>query len=101
MTPARANGPTSRWLKSEVTYGPVGRVVWTIILVAPVLFGIFYSIFFLVAGVIWAFIVPLAFRGLWQKVKNPEYEPPIVLPPETPPLKPGESLHDRRPPPRW
>ncbi|MGN6473108.1 MAG: hypothetical protein ACTHK4_05605 [Mycobacteriales bacterium] len=46
-------------------------------------------------------LYPLVLRDVWKKVPNPDYEPPIVLPPETPPLQPGESLHDRRPPSRW
>lgn len=95
------DGPTSRWLRSEVTFGPVGRVVWTIVLVAPILFALFYSVFFIVAAAIWAFILPMGLRDIWRKVKNPDYEEPIVLPPETPPLKDGESVHDRKMPRRW
>ena len=39
-------GPTSRWMRSEVTFGPLWRVEWTLVLIAPILFAIFYSIFF-------------------------------------------------------
>jgi hypothetical protein len=91
----------SRWLRSEVTFGPIGRIVCTILLIAPVLFGIFYSVFFLVAGFIWLFIVPLGLRGIWRAVRNPHAPPTLVLPPEPAPPGPGESLHDRRPPQRW
>jgi hypothetical protein len=94
-------GPTSRWLRSEITFGPVDRVLWTVVLFAPILFAIFYSVFFIVAAAIWAAVIPMGLRHLWQRVRNPDYEQPIVLPPETPPMKPGESLHDRRPPARW
>ena len=93
--------PASRWRKSTVTFGPLGRVVWTIILVIPILFAIFVNMMFLVAAAIWSFTLPLALRDVWRRVPNPDYEPPIVLPPDPPTLKDGESLHDRRPPGRW
>jgi len=60
----------SRWQRSEVTFGPVGRVVVTILLLIPVWFGVFYSVFFLVAAAIWGlWIVPLAYRDVWRKVR--------------------------------
>jgi hypothetical protein len=95
------NKPTSRWRRSTLAYGPVGRVAWTLVLIAPILFAIFVNMIFLVAAAIWCFILPMAFRDVWRKVKNPDYEPPIVMPPDPPTLKEGESVHDRRPPGRW
>ncbi len=60
----------SRWAGSEVTFGPVGRVVVTIVLFVPVWFGIFYSVFFLVAAAIWLIgVVPLAYRDVWRRVR--------------------------------
>jgi hypothetical protein len=94
-------GQTSRWLRSEVTFGPVGRLMWTIILFVPIVYAIFYNFFFIVAAALWAMVLPLALRDVWRRVKNPDYEAPIALPPETPELKPGESLHDRKMPRRW
>ena len=60
----------SRWQRSEITFGPLGRVVITVALLAPVWFGIFYSAFFLVFAALWAFfIIPLAYRDVWRKVR--------------------------------
>ena len=61
----------SRWAPSEVTFGPVGRVVATVLLFIPVWFGIFYNVFFLVAAAIWAIgIMPLAYRDVWRRVRS-------------------------------
>jgi hypothetical protein len=92
--------PTSRWLRSEVTFGPVGRVTWTILLFLPLLFAIFYNFFFIVAAAIWMAIVPMGLRDVWRRVKRPGYETMPELPAPKG-LQPGESLHDRTPPQRW
>ena len=94
-------GPRSRWLRSEITFGPTGRIVCTVLLIVPVLFGIFYSVFFLIAAAIWLFIVPMALRDVWRAVRVPGAEPAIVIPPDPKPPAPGESIHDRKMPRRW
>ena len=94
-------GPTSRWLRSEITYGPTGRVVWTVLILAPVIFVVFFSAVFLVAGVIWLFVVPIALRDVWRAVKDRRQPPPIIIPADPQPLRPGESIHDRDVPGRW
>jgi hypothetical protein len=61
----------SRWRKTQTTFGPVGRVLWTLVLVVPVpLFlvaGVIGDIFaFGVAG-IWAFVImPMGLRAVWR-----------------------------------
>jgi hypothetical protein len=61
----------SRWRKTQTTFGPVGRVLWTFALVVPVpLFlaaGVVGDIFaFGVAG-IWAFVImPMGLRAVWR-----------------------------------
>jgi hypothetical protein len=61
----------SRWRKTQTTFGPVGRVLWTFALVVPVpLFlvaGVIGDIFaFGVAG-IWAFVImPMGLRAVWR-----------------------------------
>jgi hypothetical protein len=61
----------SRWRKTQTTFGPVGRVLWTFALVVPVpLFlvaGVIGDLFaFGVAG-IWAFaIMPMGLRAVWR-----------------------------------
>lgn len=91
----------SRWLRSEVTFGPVGRVVCTVLLIAPVVFGIFVSAVFFVFGVLWLFIVPMGLRDIWRAVRVPGAPPPIVIPEEPKPPAPGESIQDREIPRRW
>jgi hypothetical protein len=100
----------SRWSGSEVTFGPVGRVVVTVLLFAPVWFGIFYSVFFLVAAAIWMFILPMALHQIWQPVRTcDETAWPLLGPDPTQPtvpaepaaLAPAESLLERSAPSRW
>jgi len=103
------NRPTSRWRKSTVTYGPVGRMMWTVVFLIIAIWPLWQAI---TVGWIWVVlylggipmlfvIFPLVMRDVWKKAPNPDFEPPLELPPEPPPLAPGESLHDRRPPRRW
>jgi hypothetical protein len=55
-----------------------------------------------VGGIPLLFVLfPLVMKDVWRKVPNPDYESPIVLPPDPPSVNDGGSLHDRRPPPRW
>ncbi|HWA67979.1 MAG TPA: hypothetical protein VG899_16565 [Mycobacteriales bacterium] len=91
----------SRWLRSEITFGPAGRIVATVLVVAPALFGIFVSADFFIFGVLWLFIVPMALRDIWRRVKVPDAESPIVIPEEPKAPAPGESIQDRKPPARW
>jgi hypothetical protein len=94
--------PTSRWRRSEVTFGPVGRLVATVVVMVPIVFAIFYSVFFIIAAAIWALtLMPWALRDIWRRTYVGTAEPSIVLPPEPAPLTPGESILDRQPPARW
>jgi hypothetical protein len=101
--------PTSRWRSSTISYGPIGRVLWTLVCLVIAIYPIWKAI---TSGWIWVVlylggipllfvIFPLVMRDVWKKVPNPDYEQPIALPPETPPLRPGESLHERKSPRRW
>ncbi|HWC35677.1 MAG TPA: hypothetical protein VG650_12740 [Mycobacteriales bacterium] len=92
-----------------MSFGPVGRVLWTIVCLVIAVYptwkaitaGWIYVSLYL-GGIPLLFVLfPLVMRDVWKKVRNPGYEPPIELPAEVPPLKEGESLHDRRPPRRW
>jgi hypothetical protein len=103
------NKPTSRWRRSTITFGPVGRVVWTLVCLVIAVYptwkavtvGWIYVSLYL-GGIPLLFVLfPLVMRDVWKKAPNPDYQPPIVLPPDPPALKDGESLHDRRPPGRW
>lgn len=103
------NKPTSRWQRSTITFGPIGRVAWSIALFVvafyPILVALRYGYIWIclyVGGIPMLLVLyPLAMRDVWKKVRNPDYEPPIVLTTDRPTLREGESLHDRRPPRRW
>jgi hypothetical protein len=96
----------SRWSGSEVTFGPVGRVVVTVLLFAPVWFGIFYSVFFLVAAAIWLiWVLPLAYRDVWRRVRAEPNDADRLAAaydrsfPEDGP--PRTDIAGRQMPPRW
>jgi hypothetical protein len=93
---------SSRWQGSEVAFGPVGRIVATLLVLIPILFAIFVNVFFLIAAAIWAFFVlPRAMRDIWRRTSTSPAQPPIIIPPEPGPIPPGESINDRTPPARW
>ncbi len=65
----------SRWAKSDTTFGPVGRVVSTFALIVPFLFlavaGIFTFDPFVLGGAgIWAFLMMMGLRQVWQAVQH-------------------------------
>jgi hypothetical protein len=74
IRPAPVLPPTvrrSRWRKTQTTFGPVGRVLWTIALVVPVpLFivaGVVGDLFAFGVAVIWAFVImPMGLRAVWR-----------------------------------
>jgi fatty acid desaturase len=79
--PARAGTPshlapaTSRWAKSDTTFGPVGRIMTTIFMVIPMLFfvasGVFtQDPFVLVGAVIWGGLMVVGLRHIWAAVKR-------------------------------
>jgi hypothetical protein len=74
IRPAPVLPPTvrrSRWRKTQTTFGPVGRVLWTFALIVPVplfiLAGVVGDLFaFGVAG-IWGFVImPMGLRAVWR-----------------------------------
>jgi len=73
-TPSHLAPRTSRWAKSSVTFGPVGRLVATLLLVLPLLFlaaaGLFTFDPFVVAGaVVWVVLMAQGLRHVWQAVR--------------------------------
>jgi hypothetical protein len=61
--------PVSRWAKSDVTFGPVGRVVCTLLVVAVGGWFLTVSIFGLIGAALWWLVVtPWALRDLWRPV---------------------------------
>ncbi|PRY14181.1 hypothetical protein [Kineococcus rhizosphaerae] len=64
---ARVEYRQSRWTGSSVTFGPVGRIVLTLLLLAAVPLAFRFQ---WVVGVIWTFVlVPWALRDVWREVR--------------------------------
>jgi len=73
-TPSHVQVRPSRWAKSDVTFGPVGRVVASVLMVLPLLFllgtGVFTADpFEFIGAVIWSLLMVTGFRHVWQPVK--------------------------------
>lgn len=102
---------TSRWRAGAMSFGPVGRIVLTVLAVLPVwwLYGanvvslaFHFQIGFFFGAFIWTiFVVPALLRDVWKRVPNHDAPAELVLPPEPKPLAPGESIQDRKGPSRW
>ena len=58
----------SRWRKGTTTFGPVGRVSWTfVVVVLPIFVGVFGGLGGILFVVIWFGVVaPMALRDLWK-----------------------------------
>jgi len=95
---------TSRLAASELTFGPIGRPIATIVFLSPVfwaldlagVFGVLFAVPYLVM------VVPQGLRWLWQPAKVELVEDPfgtmeiIAQPPPT-----SAAIADREAPSRW
>lgn len=63
----------SRWAKSQVTFGPAGRLVATAATFLPILWFLYYAgPFGVMSAAIWMVCaVPWALHDIWQAVKRP------------------------------
>ena len=52
--------------RSDVTFGPAGRVGVTVLLFVPVAFGMYFSLYFYAAAVVWMLALPIALHQIWQ-----------------------------------
>jgi len=71
----------SRWKKSDNTFGPTGRVIATLLLIAPLpLIGmaIATGIGIIGAGIYIFVIMPLALRDIWKKAST-RIEAPVTV----------------------
>lgn len=61
----------SRWARSDVTFGPVGRVVASLLMLVPLWWFIKYAGVFGIVGVpIWLVkVLPWGLRDIWRPVK--------------------------------
>lgn len=55
--------------EGAMTVGTAGRVGVTALLFVPVAFGIYFSVFFLVAAVVWMLVLPMALHQIWQPAR--------------------------------
>jgi hypothetical protein len=95
----------SRWASSPITFGPVGRVVATVLVILPLLwFGLYAGAFGIIGLVVWGgILLPWAMRDIWRPVPTAPLDPLGVgdLPPEPAPIDPETSIQHRAPPRRW
>jgi hypothetical protein len=93
---------TSRWHSSQVTFGPRGRIIATLVVLVPVAYAVFVNVMFIVAAAIWGlFLLPWALRDIWRRVPNREaaaQENARLVPG---PILDGESILERPAPQRW
>jgi hypothetical protein len=71
----------SRWTKSDNTFGPTGRVIATLLLLAPlplVGMAIATGIGIIGAGIYIFVVMPLALRDIWKKAGT-RIDPPVTV----------------------
>jgi len=71
----------SRWKKSDSTFGPTGRMVATLLLIAPlplVGMAIATGIGIIGAGIYIFIVMPLALRDIWKKAST-RIEAPVTV----------------------
>lgn len=98
----------TRWQSSVVTFGPVGRVAWTLALLAVLVWFVLYTGPFAIVGlVVWlGWVLPWAVRDLWRRAPLPETElsrlrDETARAAREPEKAPHPVFTDERPPPRW
>lgn len=96
----------SRWARSTVTFGPVGRVVATVAVLLPIWWWLAWALFAAVLGLpVYLFVLlPWAMRDIWRRVPTRPLDPlgvGVVAGLEPPAVEPETSIERRTPPPRW
>lgn len=98
----------SRWARSEVTFGPVGRIVTTLLLLVPLWWFFSYAgIFGIVGVVIWLTkVLPWGLRDIWRPVKVPANDADMIrarhdLLQQSEAAPPHGSINEQATPSRW
>ncbi len=60
----------SRWKKSQTSFGPVGRIVITVLVLIPVPFAIAVGIMAFPGSFLYLIVPPFVLRDTWKKVKR-------------------------------
>ena len=70
----------SRWVRSDVTFGPVGRIVVSLLMLVPLWWFIAYAGVFGIVGVpIWLVkVLPWGLRDIWRPVRLPANDADII-----------------------
>lgn len=89
----------SRWRSSAVTFGPVGRVIATLLVLGPFVFAIFVNSLFIIAATIWLFTAPTALRHIWARVRVGERE--LIESEPLPDAEPEDAIASRSGACRW
>ena len=70
----------SRWVKSETTMGPFGRVTTSLLMLVPLWLFLHAGVMGFVGMAMWIFIVmPAALRSIWKRVRVLEHTDPSQL----------------------
>ncbi|HET6818382.1 MAG TPA: hypothetical protein VFH66_14235 [Mycobacteriales bacterium] len=80
VAPVLPRGQRSRWVASEVTFGPVGRIIATAVVLGVVcwinnVLGIFGMVFLAIYA---SQVLPTALRDIWQPVRLPPTEQDVI-----------------------
>ncbi|MFL6136549.1 MAG: hypothetical protein ACJ74O_01970 [Frankiaceae bacterium] len=97
----------SRWARSDVTFGPVGRIVATVLVCVPDAWFAFGTGGFGFYGlVLWTVVVvPWALRDIWRRVPTVPLDPlgvgDALRSGPVGGVDPATSIANRPPPARW
>jgi hypothetical protein len=91
----------SRWRASAVTFGPVGRLVATSLVLLPVVYGIFVNAMFLLAAALWIFLLPTALRDIWIGVRTGDELPLRIADLDRPVRSDVDKIANRKTSTRW
>jgi len=85
---------------SAVTFGPVGRIVATAVVLLPTVFALFVNSLFILAALIWLFVLPRALRGIWARAHVGDVQD-LSEPPPRPDADPHDTIAGRAGTRRW
>jgi hypothetical protein len=98
----------SRWARSEITFGPVGRIVMSLLMLVPLWWFIRYAgVFGLVGLPIWLVkVLPWGLQDIWRPVKVPATDADMIrakheLLQQTEAAPPHGSVSGGQAPKRW